>query len=128
MAAFFFLYWTFGWRPGMPMGIETCRWVWMDRRQIAALGRTDPTRSPLAIGGTAIWVLATTMTHGAVMTTQIGNGFAQRTNVQSIFKVGFFSNTFMLWGIAGRDAHVLRARLHPRARQSVPPRADQPVA
>jgi Ca2+-transporting ATPase len=33
------------------------------------------------------------------MTTQIGNGFAQRTNVQSVFKVGLFSNTFLLWGI-----------------------------
>jgi magnesium-transporting ATPase (P-type) len=41
------------------------------------------------------------MTHAAVVTTQIGNGFAQRTNVQSIFKVGPFSNKFLLWGIAG---------------------------
>ncbi len=43
------------------------------------------------------------MTHGAVMTTQIGNGFAQRTNVQSIFKVGFFSNTVHALGHPRRD-------------------------
>jgi magnesium-transporting ATPase (P-type) len=53
----------------------------------------------IAVGGSTVYILATTMTHGAVMTTQIGNGFAQRTNVQSIFKVGFFSNRFLLWGV-----------------------------
>ncbi len=103
MAAFFFLYWSFGWRPGMPLGIEDMSggFGWTGDQIAAAWGVTDPTKvAALAIGGTAIWVLATTMTHGAVMTTQIGNGFAQRTNVQSIFKVGFFSNKFMLWGIA----------------------------
>ena len=53
----------------------------------------------LAVGTTTVYVLATTMTHGAVVTTQIGNGFAQRTNVESIFKIGFFSNKFFIWGI-----------------------------
>jgi P-type Ca2+ transporter type 2C len=77
MSAFYFLYWTYGWRPGMSLD---------------AIGA-------IAVGGSTVYILATTMTHGAVMTTQIGNGFAQRTNVQSIFKVGFFSNTFLLWGI-----------------------------
>ena len=102
MAAFFFLYWTFGWRPGMSLNIDDPRGGFgMTGEQIAQLWNvTDPaTISMLAIGGTAIYVLATTMTHGAVMTTQIGNGFAQRTNVQSIFKVGFMSNTFLLWGV-----------------------------
>jgi len=75
MAAFYFLYWSHGWRPGMPMDDS----------------------GPL-------WVLATTMTFGAVVTTQIGNGFAQRSNVQSIFKIGFFSNRFLLWGIASELA------------------------
>jgi magnesium-transporting ATPase (P-type) len=77
MSAFYFLYWTYGWRPGMSLY----------------------TVGAIAVGGSTVYILATTMTHGAVMTTQIGNGFAQRTNVQSIFKVGFFSNTFLLWGI-----------------------------
>ncbi|MEI7815541.1 MAG: HAD-IC family P-type ATPase, partial [Coriobacteriia bacterium] len=101
MAAFYFLYWSFGWRPGMSLNIDAAKGPGMTGAQIAQLWNvTDPTKvAALAIGGTAIYVLATTMTHGAVMTTQIGNGFAQRTNYQSIFKVGFFSNTFMLWGI-----------------------------
>ncbi|MBI5232389.1 MAG: cation-transporting P-type ATPase [Coriobacteriales bacterium] len=77
MLAFFFLYWVNGWRPGMDM---------------FAFGE-------IAVAGSTVYILATTMTHGAVMTTQIGNGFAQRTNVQSVFKVGFFSNRFLLWGI-----------------------------
>lgn len=70
MFAFFYMYWISGWRPGMAM---------------ATTG--------------AVYVLATTMTHAAVVTTQIGNGFAQRTNRESIFKVGFFSNRFLIWGI-----------------------------
>jgi Ca2+-transporting ATPase len=70
MSAFYFMYLTNGWRPGMEM---------------AATG--------------PVYVTATAMTLGAVVTTQIGNGFAQRTNVESIFKVGFFSNRLLLWGI-----------------------------
>jgi Ca2+-transporting ATPase len=70
MSAFYFMYLTNGWRPGMEM---------------------------VATG--LVYVTATAMTLGAVVTTQIGNGFAQRTNVESIFKVGFFSNRLLLWGI-----------------------------
>lgn len=77
MAAFFFCFWSFGWRPGM------------DMHEFGAM----------AVGGTTVYILATTMNHGAVVTTQIGNGFAQRTSVESIFKVGFFSNKFFIWGI-----------------------------
>jgi len=47
----------------------------------------------------AIYMGATTMTHAAVVTTQMGNAFAQRTNRQSVFAIGFFSNRFLLWGI-----------------------------
>ena len=72
MSAFYFMYFTSGWRPGMAM---------------AASG--------------IVYVKATTMTHAAVVTTQIGNGFAQRTNRESIFKVGFFTNKFLLWGVLG---------------------------
>ena len=107
MAAFYFLYWSFGWRPGMPMGIDDPNGgLGMTGAQIARLWHvTDPAKiAMLAIGGTAIYILATTMTHGAVMTTQIGNGFAQRTNVQSIFTVGFLSNRFLLWGIVAEIA------------------------
>jgi len=75
MLAYFYLYYSRGWRPGMA----------------------------LAASGT-IYLLATTMTHGAVVTTQIGNGLAQRTTRQSIFSVGVFSNRFLLWGIAAEVA------------------------
>jgi len=79
MGAFFFLYWRYGWRPGMNMF----------------------TFGAIAVGSSTVYILATTMTHGAVVTTQIGNGFAQRTNRESIFKVGLFSNKFMNYGIIG---------------------------
>ena len=70
MFAFFWLYWRTGWRPGMVM-----------------------------VASGTIYVLATTMNHGAVVTTQIGNAFAQRTNRESVFRVGLFSNKFLMWGI-----------------------------
>jgi magnesium-transporting ATPase (P-type) len=78
MSAFYFMYLINGWRPGMEM---------------AATG--------------LVYVLATTMTHNAIVTTQIGNGFAQRTNMESIFKVGFFSNRLLLWGILAECVAVV---------------------
>ena len=70
MFGFFFMYLSNGWRIGLPM---------------AASG--------------LLYAKATTMTHAGVVTTQIGNAFAQRTNRESIFTIGFFSNKFLLWGI-----------------------------
>lgn len=70
MLGFYYMYWSHGWRPGLVL---------------ASTG--------------LLYAKATTMTHATVVTTQIGNGFAQRTNRESIFKVGFFSNRFLLWGI-----------------------------
>lgn len=78
MCAFLFMYWSHGWRPGMDLN---------------AFGAG-------AARGTTIYVLATTMTLGAVVATQIGNAFAQRTTRQSVFSVGLFSNRFLLAGIA----------------------------
>jgi len=46
-----------------------------------------------------VYMKATTMTHIGVITTQIGNGFAVRTNKESVFKIGLFSNRLLLWGI-----------------------------
>ncbi len=43
--------------------------------------------------------MATTACHHTIVTTQMGNGFACRTERESIFKVGFTTNTFYLWGI-----------------------------
>jgi Ca2+-transporting ATPase len=73
MAAFFFYYLTHGWDPSMG---------------IAAMAASGP-----------VYTAATTMTHASVVTTQIGNAFAQRTNRESVFKIGFFSNRYLIWGI-----------------------------
>lgn len=70
MAAFFFRYLQAGWMPGQIM-----------------------------VDSGAVYIQATTMTHASVVMTQIGNAFAQRTNRESIFKVGLFSNRFLIWGI-----------------------------
>jgi magnesium-transporting ATPase (P-type) len=43
---------------------------------------------------------ATAMTLGAVVTTQIGNLFAQRTERTSVFRTGWFSNRMVWIGIA----------------------------
>ncbi len=46
-----------------------------------------------------IYLMATTACFTTIVATQIGNGFACRTERESIFKVGFFTNRFYLWGI-----------------------------
>jgi P-type Ca2+ transporter type 2C len=46
-----------------------------------------------------VYVMATSACFAAIVVTQIGNGFACRSTTESIFKIGFFSNTFYLWGI-----------------------------
>jgi magnesium-transporting ATPase (P-type) len=48
----------------------------------------------------ALYASATTMTLAAVVMTQIGNLFAQRTERSSILRVGFFSNRLVWVGIA----------------------------
>lgn len=69
-SGFFWVYWTFGWRPG----------------------------DPLAASG-PVYVLASTMTFAAIVFSQIGNGFAVRTERASVFSVGLFSNRLLLYGI-----------------------------
>jgi magnesium-transporting ATPase (P-type) len=73
LVAFFFVYWLDGWRPSMG---------------VSAMADTG-----------LVYVMATTACFQAIVATQIGNGFACRTERESIFKVGFFTNTFYLWGI-----------------------------
>ncbi|MBU1671205.1 MAG: cation-transporting P-type ATPase [Actinobacteria bacterium] len=74
LAAFFLVYWLAGWRPAMG---------------IAAM--------ELSFG--AAYAMATTACLGTIVSTQIGNGFACRTERESIFKVGFTTNRFYLLGI-----------------------------
>jgi len=45
------------------------------------------------------YLTATTATFGTIVMAQIGNAFANRTNYDSVFKVGFFKNKLLLWGI-----------------------------
>jgi Ca2+-transporting ATPase len=72
MMAFFFVYWTNGY------------WGrWLDLPGDGMLYRS-----------------ATAMTLGAVVATQIGNLFAQRTERMSVFRAGFFSNRLVWAGIA----------------------------
>jgi P-type Ca2+ transporter type 2C len=46
-----------------------------------------------------VYVLATTIFHAGVITTQIGNAFACRTDKTSVFRIGVLSNRFLLLGI-----------------------------
>jgi P-type Ca2+ transporter type 2C len=72
MSAFFWLFWTSGYW-GQFLGL--------------------PSNGPL-------YQAATAMTLAAVVFTQIGNLFAQRTERSSVFRVGFFSNRMVWIGIA----------------------------
>jgi magnesium-transporting ATPase (P-type) len=76
MAAFYFLFWRNGY------------WgQWLD---LPASG--------------ALYQAATAMTLGAVVTTQIGNLFAQRTTNSSLRQVGFFTNRLLWLGIGSELA------------------------
>jgi Ca2+-transporting ATPase len=70
LAAYFFVYFAAGWRPGLEM---------------AASG--------------PLYARATTMCLGGIVAAQVGNGLAIRTERESIFRVGLFSNRFLLVGI-----------------------------
>ncbi len=72
ISAFFFTYWTSGY--------------WGQFLDLPATG--------------TLYLSATTMALAAVVTTQIGNVLAQRTERRSIFEIGFFSNRFIWVGIA----------------------------
>jgi magnesium-transporting ATPase (P-type) len=83
LIGFFFLYWTFGYRD------------------LIHLPRVDllPYLQRLLTSDGLAYVLATTMFHAGVVTSQIGAAYACRTERTSVFKVGFFSNRFLLGGI-----------------------------
>jgi Ca2+-transporting ATPase len=78
MAAYYFLYWTSGWRWGTPM---------------AASG--------------PVYIMATTMCLAGIVAVQVGNVFCCRTDRQSIFKVGFFKNKLVLFGIFSEIVLIL---------------------
>ncbi len=74
LGGFFFVYWLSGWRPALG---------------ISAMG---PAKGPL-------YVAATSACFITIVATQIGNGFACRTERESILKVGFTTNRLYLWGV-----------------------------
>jgi magnesium-transporting ATPase (P-type) len=81
-AGFFFLWWTMGYPD------------------LLHLPRPDllPYADRLLTHDGWVYVLATSMFHAGVVTTQIGNAYACRTERTSVFKVGLFSNRFLLIG------------------------------
>lgn len=70
MSAYYFLYWSYGWRWGMPLPSEGL-----------------------------MYVTATTMCFAGIVATQVGNVFCCRTDRESVFKIGLFSNKLILFGI-----------------------------
>lgn len=70
MGGFFFAYWQTGWRLGQKL-----------------------------ISSGPLYERARTMCLAGVVTTQIGNGYAWRSHKESIFKKGFLTNHFYLFGI-----------------------------
>ena len=78
MAGFFFIYFEHGWRPGMEMA------------------NAGP-----------VYVAATTMSLAGIVTSQIGNVFACRTERESVFRAGLFANKLVLWGIATELAIIM---------------------
>jgi magnesium-transporting ATPase (P-type) len=47
-----------------------------------------------------VYILATTVFHAGVVAAQIGNAFTCRTEKERVHRLGFFSNRFLLLGIA----------------------------
>jgi magnesium-transporting ATPase (P-type) len=81
-AGFAYLYWTFGYRD------------------VTSVPRADllPYAQRLVTEAGVVYVLATTIFHAGVITTQIGNALACRTERTSVFSIGLLSNRFLLVG------------------------------
>ncbi|MBI5047411.1 MAG: HAD-IC family P-type ATPase [Deltaproteobacteria bacterium] len=78
MGGFFFVYWLSGWQWGESMPSSGI-----------------------------IYTTATTISLAGIVTSQIGNVFACRTEKESIFSVGFFNNRLVLFGVAVEIALIL---------------------
>jgi len=69
LLAFFTVYWSAGWRPGMPMESSG-----------------------------EIYAQATTLTYMAIVMAQVGVAFASRTRRSSVFRIGLFTNRALVVG------------------------------
>jgi P-type Ca2+ transporter type 2C len=96
MAAFLFVFYLEGWR-------------WS--QGIVALNHMSYPGWPSTTHVSNIYMMATTACFAGIVITQIGNGFNCRSSRESIFKVGFFTNTFYLWGILS-EICVLLVLIH----------------
>jgi magnesium-transporting ATPase (P-type) len=56
-------------------------------------------RGPAFYRNNLLYKKATTMSLAGVVTSQVGNGLTCRTERESIFSIGLFSNRLLLWGI-----------------------------
>jgi magnesium-transporting ATPase (P-type) len=75
-----------------------------------------------------VYVQATAMTYAGIVAGQIGAAFAFRTNRQSVFSVGLFSNRFLLAGIVFEIALLLAVVLAPPLQDPFHTQALEPVA
>ncbi|MCL4378281.1 MAG: cation-transporting P-type ATPase [Actinobacteria bacterium] len=57
--------------------------------------------NPKVYSNDAVYQMATTVNHASIVMSQIGNAFTNRTNYDSVFKIGIFKNKLLLWGILG---------------------------
>ena len=78
MGAFFFLLYSEGWHWGVPVDI-----------------------------GSQLQVKASTITFLGIVATQVGTVFACRTNRESVFKIGLFSNSWIIWGVVFETVLVI---------------------
>jgi calcium-translocating P-type ATPase len=88
LSGFFWTYLLAGWRPGLPM----------------------------ARGG-ALYRRATTMTLAGIVAAQVGNVFACRTELASVFRIGLTSNRLILLGIAAEIGVLLGLIVIPPLRE-----------
>ncbi|HZY44606.1 MAG TPA: cation-transporting P-type ATPase, partial [Anaerolineae bacterium] len=59
-----------------------------------------PWAQQVALPDGIIYILATTVYHAGVVSAQIGNAFACRTETERVFRLGLFSNRLLLLGVA----------------------------
>ncbi len=78
MTGFFFAYWMRGWAPGEAFPDDA-----------------------------SIYAAASTMTFAGIVASQIGNVFACRSEDASVFRIGFFTNRFLLASVAMEAALAL---------------------
>lgn len=78
LTGFFFAYWLRGWTPGMTLSNS---------------GMT--------------YVAATTMSFAGIVAGQVGNVFACRTEIQSVFSKGIFSNRLVIFGVVAELSLLL---------------------